>query len=104
MLFRSEGRSVLFVGDAEHAEEEHLVATASDRLASEVLKIGHHGSRTSSTEPFLDLVRPQFAVISCGIRNRYGHPHGVTLERLRKRRVEIWRTDVGGSLQWPVED
>lgn len=99
-----EGRSVLFVGDAEHAEEEHLVATASDRLASEVLKIGHHGSRTSSTEPFLDLVRPQFAVISCGIRNRYGHPHGVTLERLRKRRVETWRTDVGGSLQWPTAD
>lgn len=94
-------RSVLFVGDAERQEESELVATASDHLQSEVLKVGHHGSRTSSSEPFLAAVRPRLAVISCGIRNRFGHPHGATVERLSQRGIATWRVDVGGSLQWP---
>src|SRR5690606_19699583 len=94
------GRSVLFVGDAEEAEEHKLVATASDHLRADVLKVGHHGSRTSTSAPFLKLVRPQLAVISCGIRNRFGHPHDVTLARLEENKVVVWRVDKAGSLQW----
>lgn len=103
LRFSHSGRSVLFVGDAELAQEEKLVATASDRLVSEVLKVGHHGSRTSSSAPFLTHVRPQLAVISCGIRNRFGHPHATTLSRLNSYGIETWRTDEGGSLRWPAD-
>lgn len=96
-------RSVLFVGDAERQEEAQLVATASDRLQSEVLKVGHHGSRTSSSDAFLAAVRPGLAVISCGIRNRFGHPHGSTMTRLQEHGIATWRVDRGGSLQWPAQ-
>lgn len=100
MRLSHRGRAVLFVGDAEEAEEHRLVATAGDHLRADVLKVGHHGSRTSTSAPFLSLVRPQLAVISCGIRNRFGHPHDVTLARLEENQVVVWRVDKAGSLQW----
>lgn len=103
MRFSHGGHSVLFVGDAEAAEEASLVATAGDQLASDVLKVGHHGSRTSTGEPFLTQVDPRIAVISCGIRNRFGHPHDVTSRRLAAHGVQTWRIDQSGSMQWLAE-
>lgn len=103
MRFGYRDHSVLFVGDAEAAEESNLVATAGDQLASEVLKVGHHGSRTSTGEPFLTHVDPRIAVISCGIRNRFGHPHDVTINRLAAHGVQTWRIDQRGSMQWVAE-
>ncbi len=91
-------RSFLFVGDAEHAEEADLVGRAGPSLRSDVLKIGHHGSRTSTTPPFLAAVDPSIAVISCGVRNRFGHPAPVTLTTLATTRARVLRTDREGSV------
>lgn len=95
-------RAVLFVGDAEHAEEDDLVAARSTRgsaLRADVLKVGHHGSRTSTTPAFLAAVDPSIAVISCGVRNRFGHPAPVTLATLAARsRARVLRTDRDGSV------
>ncbi len=96
-------RSFLFVGDAEHAEEAELLASstgppASSSLRADVLKVGHHGSRTSTTPDFLAAVDPSIAVISCGIRNRFGHPTRSTLATLAASRARTLRTDLDGGV------
>lgn len=91
-------RSILFVGDAEHEEEGTLLATARGRLRADVLKVGHHGSRTSSTPAFLEAVAPREAIVSAGCRNRFGHPHPVTLESLARAGARVWRTDRDGAV------
>lgn len=86
--------SFLITGDAETEEEQSL----SGELASTVLKVGHHGSKTSTSASFLQQVKPQYAVISCGKDNNYGHPHQETLDRLAESSVEVHRTDEEGSI------
>jgi competence protein ComEC len=88
-------RAFLFVGDAEREQEGELVGP---RVRADVLKVGHHGSATSSSERFLDAVRPSVAVISCGARNRFGHPNPDTLARLRASGARVLRTDRAGSV------
>jgi competence protein ComEC len=88
-------RSLLLMGDAEKAAEAHL---AGDLLASDILKVGHHGSRTSSTKDFLARIAPVAAVISCGAQNRFGHPHPSTLDALRVQGSHVLRTDEAGAL------
>lgn len=92
-------RSILFTGDAEAYSEEDMVATytAAD-LKSDVLKVGHHGSVTSSSPAFLALVDPDYAVISCGVGNSYGHPHDETVERLQNAGIQLYRTDTQGTI------
>lgn len=89
---------LLLTGDAEAAQESWLVDRWGEALAATVLKVGHHGSRTSSTPAFLDAVRPRVAVISVGADNRYGHPAPDVLAALRARDVEILRTDRDGAI------
>ena len=60
------------------------------------LKVGHHGSRTSSTDEFLDALSPRLAVISAGFENSFSHPHPTVIERLKSRRIAILRTDLAG--------
>ena len=91
-------RSVLFVGDAEHEEESELLRQEPRKLSADVLKVGHHGSRTSTSPAFLAAVAPQVAVISCGVRNRFGHPYPTTLETLERARTHLFRTDRSGSV------
>jgi competence protein ComEC len=91
-------RSLLFVGDAEHQAEATLLATVVDRLHADVLKVGHHGSRTSSTPAFIAAVAPRDAIISAGCRNRFGHPHPQTLATLREAGIRTWRTDLLGAV------
>jgi competence protein ComEC len=91
-------RSVLFVGDAEHAEEGDLLRAYGARLRSDLLKVGHHGSRTSSTPAFIEAVSPHDAVISAGVRNHFGHPTRATLDTLGRAGVHIWRTDRDGAV------
>ena len=62
-----------------------------------ILKVGHHGSKTATSEEFLDAVKPDAAVISCGFRNVYGHPHREVLELLNERGIEVHRTDLDGA-------
>jgi len=91
-------RSFLLTGDAELHQEHELVARYGPKLEADVLKVGHHGSRTSTTPEFLAQVRPRFATISCGVRNRFGHPHAPTLHTLSAASVIPLRTDRMGSI------
>jgi competence protein ComEC len=91
-------RSVLLVGDAEAEEEQLLLGATPDRLRADVLKVGHHGSRTSSSAPFLAAVGAKEAVISVGCRNRFGHPGPSTLAALTAAGARVWRTDVHGAI------
>jgi competence protein ComEC len=90
-------RAILFAGDAERHEEATLLASR-DALRADVLKVGHHGSRTSSTPAFLEAVAPRVAVISCGVRNRFGHPHASTLVALAAAGARVYRTDRDGAV------
>lgn len=87
----------LFTGDAEKESESEMLENGYD-LKSDVLKVGHHGSSTSTSEKFLDKVNPEIAVISCGRDNKYGHPNKKTVNRLNKKNIRIYRTDVDGTI------
>ncbi len=89
-------RSVLFTGDAEKDVEEHLLDTGVD-VKSDFLKVGHHGSSSSTTKKFLAEVNPIAAFISCGVDNTYNHPHRETMESLTEAGVTIYRTDISGT-------
>ena len=91
--------SFLFTGDAEREAEQAILNSAyAAELPSTVLKVGHHGSDTSTTYPFLRAVMPQYGVISCGKDNSYGHPTEDTLSRLRDADVTTFRTDLQGDV------
>lgn len=89
--------SFLFTGDAGQETEEKILETGQD-IESTVLKVGHHGSSTSTSQAFLDAVSPTYAVISCGKDNSYGHPHSETLAKLASAGVEVLRTDELGDI------
>lgn len=89
--------SFLFTGDAEEASEEEMLSLDWP-LTATVLKCGHHGSETSTSPAFLDAVSPQYAVISCGVDNDYGHPDAVTLEKLEAAGAEVFRIDLQGTI------
>jgi competence protein ComEC len=90
-------RTFLLTGDMEKPMESRLLASGQP-VRADVLKVGHHGSNTSSTDPFLDAVAPTFAVISDGFENSFHHPHPRVLARLAAHRVEILRTDRQGLI------
>ena len=89
--------SFLFTGDAEAAEEADILDAGYD-ISATVLKVGHHGSSGSSTYHFLREVAPEYAVISCETGNKYGHPHDEALSRLRDADVQLYRTDLQGTI------
>lgn len=88
--------TALLTGDVERDGEETL---AEREIAADILKVAHHGSRTSTSAAFLDAVRPRIALISCGRRNTFGHPHASVLENLRRAGVRTWRTDRSGAIE-----
>lgn len=88
----------LFTGDIEEETEQLLIETYGNDLKSDVLKVAHHGSNSSSTDLFLYYVDPDVAIISAGRSNHYGFPHDDVIERLRKRNITIYRTDLQGSI------
>ena len=87
--------SFLFTGDAEYAGEQAVIGTD---LSADVLKVGHHGSETSTSYQFLREVMPEYAVISVGANNSYGHPDDAVLSRLRDADVKVFRTDMQGDI------
>ena len=100
--------SIMTTGDAEVEEEMQVVENYTSILGSslydpaildcDILQVGHHGSSTSSTSEFLDLVTPGVAVISCGVDNSYGHPHQETLDLFADYGFEVYRTDLSGTI------
>jgi competence protein ComEC len=95
LLLRANRRSVLLTGDIEKDAERDLTGVIPH---AEILKIPHHGSRTSTSAPLLDAVRPRLALVSCGRDNVFGHPHPAVLHELNRRGVRVWRTDRDGSI------
>ena len=91
--------SMLLTGDAEE-QTEHRLLTKDLNLEARVLKVGHHGSKYASAGDFLERVKPEFAIISCGAWNRYGHPSQAVLDRLRAANpnVKLYRTDLHGEI------
>lgn len=88
----------LLTGDAEHDEEEWLLTNQRERLRADVLKVGHHGSTTSSTPAFIEAVRPRVALVSVGVGNTYGHPSEEVLQRFEAQGAQVLRTDDVGSI------
>lgn len=89
--------SFLFTGDAQASNEKAMIERGYD-LRADVLKLGHHGSRTSTSKEFLEKVNPKYAVLSCGKDNDYGHPHGVTVNKLKNKNIPLYRTDEEGTI------
>jgi len=88
-------RTFLLTGDIENQMEQRMIAHMGP-LRADVLKVAHHGSRTSTSGELLDMLRPSFAVISAGLHNRYGLPHATVVDRLASRRIQTLRTDTDG--------
>lgn len=96
------GKAFLFTGDAEVDSEREMLAKGYD-LKAEVLKVGHHGSTSSTSTEFLKAASPEYAVIFVGVNNTYGHPHQETLDKLNAAGVKIYRTDLsGGDIKFVV--
>ena len=96
-------RAVLLMGDAERERERRLLAEHPVGLRVDLLKVGHHGSRSSTTAELIGATAPSHALISCGVRNRFGHPAPQTLSRLARGGVQPWRTDRGGTIHWHTD-
>lgn len=97
ILMEYQDIKILFSGDAEEPEERYIISE-NPNISADIIKIGHHGSRTSTSQEYLNIVNPKFAVISVGENNDYGHPHADSLNRLRQANVEVRRTDEQGSI------
>jgi len=89
--------SMLLTGDAEE-QTEHRLLTKDLDLQTKVIKISHHGSKYATSKDFLDRVKPEVAIVSCGAWNRYGHPAQAVLDRLKAANVKLYRTDLQGEI------
>ncbi|WP_253200400.1 ComEC/Rec2 family competence protein [Clostridium sp. CF012] len=89
--------SFIFMGDAEEISEGQILQKQLD-ISADVIKIGHHGSKTSTGQKFLEEVNPKYAVISCGKGNSYGHPQQSTMSLLKSKNIPVYRTDEAGTI------
>lgn len=90
-------QNLLFMGDAETLSENEILNNGYIPK-SDVIKLGHHGSSTSNSKKFLDAVNPQYAIISCGADNEYGHPHDEVVKRIENANITYYRTDTNGTI------
>jgi competence protein ComEC len=90
--------SFLFSTDAEAPEEEELLSSVGSFLDADVFQVGHHGSRTSTTDAWVKAINPKISIISCGYLNEFGHPHTATLNTLAANGIEVYRTDHQGDV------
>ena len=97
--------SILFTGDSELEEEINLIKMYKNNpniLKCDLLKVGHHGSKTSSSNNFLSIIKPSISIISCGIDNKFGHPNETTLCNLNNIKSKIYRTDINGEIMLKI--
>ncbi len=92
--------TVMLTGDSPKSVETYLVSLDGSKLKSDILKAGHHGSRTSSGEAYVKVVAPEYAIISAGKDNRYGHPHQEVVDVFQRLGVEMLRTDEDGTIRF----
>lgn len=98
VILKHNKRALLFTGDAED-ESERRIMRSGYTVAADVLKLGHHGSRSSSSAAFLKAVGARIGVISAGERNSYGHPHPDVLKRMTEAQMSVYRTDRQGNIE-----
>lgn len=98
MTFHS--TKILFTGDIEKIAENKL---KEEDIKSDILKVGHHGSKTSTTQEFLDKVAPKIALIGVGSGNKFGHPSNEVIERLKNKKIKIFRTDENGEIKIKID-
>lgn len=103
LRFDTRSGSLLLAGDIEREAEAELVSSQQMALAATAVIVPHHGSRTSSTEPFLDAVAPRLAIVTAGYRNRYGHPKPDVIARYVERGSKVVRTDLDGAIELRFE-
>jgi len=96
LLIQNGSTKFLFTGDAEEAEND--ISSNGIDIQADVYKVGHHGSKTSTSEDFFNAVKSTYAVISCAEGNIYGHPHAQTVNTLRMNNVKVYRTDESGTI------
>lgn len=87
----------ILCGDSEKEEESEILSNY-DNIKSDVIKIGHHGSKTATSDDFLKSVSPYIAIISAGVRNKFDHPHEETLNKLNKSNISLYRTDINKTI------
>ncbi|QUW22187.1 DNA internalization-related competence protein ComEC/Rec2 [Sporosarcina sp. Marseille-Q4063] len=105
LLMRTEGPSFLFTGDMEvESEEKFLRRYKTIDFGQVILKVGHHGSKTSSSDQFIDYLRPELAIISSGRKNMYGHPHSQVIDTFSKFNIPVLETAKNGSIVVSVKD
>jgi len=104
LLLTYQGTQVLFMGDAPRTVEAQLKTSYGEALRSPLLKLGHHGSKTSSSEDFLRTVQPQEAIVSAGCKNRFGHPHQEVVALLRKLGIQERDTCFDGNIQFVFQN
>ena len=97
-------KTILFTGDIEEETENVLVQKYKNTksLKSDILKVAHHGSKSSSIQEFLDLVQPQIALIGVGENNKFNHPNEEVIDRLEKKSIKIYRTDKNGEISLKI--
>jgi competence protein ComEC len=103
LKIESEDASILFTGDIENEAEDNLVYLGK-RLRSDIIKVPHHGGKTSNSKVFIKTVNPQIAVISAGRNNPFKHPHRETLKRYKDAGVKLLRTDINGAVTITLKD
>lgn len=91
--------SFLLTGDSTSDVEDHLVSIYADQLRANVLKLGHHGSKTSSGQNFLETIQPDIAIVSAGLGNKYGHPNVEVIERVESVNAQILETSTMGNIE-----
>lgn len=103
ILIKYFDNKLLFMGDAEKSVESNIISSGYNISDIDFLKVGHHGSSSSSTKEFIDILSPEIAAISCGYRNRYGHPHKTVIKTLKDNDCSVFRTDMNGTLEFYFE-
>ena len=91
--------SMMFTGDIEEIAEKAIIDKYQNKLKANILKIAHHGSKTSSTLDFLNATNPKTAIIGVGKNNKFGHPSDITIDNLEKKKIKIYRTDINGEIK-----
>ncbi len=106
MKLNYNGFSCLFTGDIEKIAEDKIAEIYSDKkiLKSDILKVAHHGSKTSTTEEIIEQIKPKIALIGVGKNNLFGHPADEVIERLEKLNIRVYRTDINGEITITVND
>lgn len=97
-MVKYKNRRILFTGDIEKVAENEMVKEYTNGLKADILKVGHHGSKTSTTKEFLDLINPSVALIGVGQNNKFGHPNEDVIKRLEEKNIQIYRTDKMGEI------